>query len=136
MSSGCVPFDKRQGRLSVEKTEPVCKSKKAGDTRNTYRSVGGARQKKENIFDCNVRILVRGKKADVNHYFGRGVADLPGDQDLSFPAPVRDAYADGIQQGMADHPAGRRRTWNPLTVTDGKKGVETDRRGRTFFKSL
>lgn len=27
-------------------------------------------------FDCNVRILVKGKGAEADHYFGRGVADL------------------------------------------------------------
>lgn len=30
----------------------------------------------EKEFDCNVRILVKGKDAEVDHYFGRGVAEL------------------------------------------------------------
>ena len=30
----------------------------------------------ENRFDCNIRILVKKKGAEIDNYFGRGVADL------------------------------------------------------------
>lgn len=70
------PLTKGRADCPLKKQSLYVKVKKPGTlVTHTEVSVEPDR-KKENIFECNVRILVRGKKADVNHYFGRGVADL------------------------------------------------------------
>lgn len=68
----------REGRADclLKKQSLFVKVKKSGTLFKGAKVTVDSNPKKETIFDCNVRLLVKKKEADSNQYFGRGVADL------------------------------------------------------------
>ena len=97
------------------------------------------RQTEENMekrFDCNIRILVKEKDAELDNYFGRGVADLLHGiekyHSLSVSARhMKMAYSKAwriireAEEGL----------WIQLLSRMGKKGSELTEEGALFLKA-
>ncbi len=89
----------------------------------------------EKKFDCNIRILVKEKDADVDNYFGRGVADL-----LHGVVKYHSLSVSARHMKMAYSKAWRiiRQAEEGLGIQllsrMGKKGSELTEEGETFLK--